>query len=260
MQRKIVKIKQDKKKASYILRQVVILPKPKITPKLFTKVHTINHQLYNPKLKIGFCTVYNNDFQCVAELTVPTFKNYCEKHGYDYIEVTNCNCGRHPVWEKILLLKERLDKYDYLFWCDCDAIITNSSIKLETFVSNQDLVIAYDLFGLNAGLFLIRNSEWSRNYLKQVWNICGTAPFNKDYGGDQAAMNYLTRGEDLHVKIVSQRLFNSYKNSFYNRPYDEKVDWQPGDFILHLPGIHNSYRVAIFKDILANYLSVSSIV
>lgn len=253
MERKIVKVNKEEK-IHYKIKQALILSKPKIPLKFFKKVHTLNYQLYNPGPKIGFCTAYNDNFKNVAEITVPTFKHYCEKHGYDYIEVTNCNCGRHPVWEKIFLLKERLKDYDYLFWCDCDAIITNNSIKLESFICNQDLIITHDLFGLNAGVFLIKNSEWSKNYLNKVWDACGTIPsIYKSYGGDQSAMEYMAKGEDSHIKVVNQCIFNSYKNSLYDRSYNEKIDWEPGDFILHLPGIENSCRIKIFKDTIEEY-------
>ena len=57
------------------------------------------------------------------------------------------------------------------------------------------------------------------------------------------------------VKIVPQR----YMNSYIQAPYDycdvrtdvfgNSGEWEPGDWILHLPGLHKPVRIAVVEQI-----------
>jgi hypothetical protein len=67
-----------------------------------------------------------------------------------------------------------LNDYDWVFWLDADAWITNYDIKLETILPRQgsaDFVVTQDINGPNAGSWLLRNSDWSRKFLKDWWSL-----------------------------------------------------------------------------------------
>src|SRR3990167_2094671 len=100
------------------------------------------------------------------------------------------------------------------------------------------MVITKDHKGINAGVWMIKNSKWSHNFLAN-WYETGTL-FVTDptitFGrsGDQDTLKHLLKSEEnaQQVKILPQCSFNSY-------PY-WRESWtgvyMKGDFMLHLAG------------------------
>ncbi len=197
-------------------------------------------------MKFAVLTSYNAAFGSISTLTDPIKKAYCERHGYDYI-CRQIDSEHHPVWLRIHLILELFDSYDWIMWMDADAFITNPEIKLESLVDDSDLIITHDFNGLNAGVFLTRNTEWSRSFFRKVLEFENKHP---GYGGDQIAMNrtlYVDRWEDTGVvRYPIQSTFNSYRYDLYNLKF-ENGQYRPGDFVLHLPGLPNEQRIEIIE-------------
>ena len=69
------------------------------------------------------------------------------------------------------------DNYDYILWIDADAIFINFNTKIEQFISRslgRDILIAEDMNPcclINAGVILIKNTKWSQELFKQVWEL-----------------------------------------------------------------------------------------
>ena len=75
-------------------------------------------------------------------------------------------------WSKILLLLKNMGNtaHEWIFWTDVDSMVMNQAIPLEDFVDDDyDIVIARDFNAINTGQFLIRNCEWSRKFLANVY-------------------------------------------------------------------------------------------
>jgi hypothetical protein len=67
-----------------------------------------------------------------------------------------------------------LNDYDWVFYLDPDAWITNPDILLESILptyGGADLVVTEDASGANAGSWLLRNSDWSREFLSEWWSM-----------------------------------------------------------------------------------------
>lgn len=67
-----------------------------------------------------------------------------------------------------------LNEFDWVFYLDSDAWITNPEIPLETLLPAQggaDFVVTEDAAGANAGAWIIRSSDWSRAFLKEWWGL-----------------------------------------------------------------------------------------
>ncbi|MCO5551957.1 hypothetical protein L7F22_005464 [Adiantum nelumboides] len=100
---------------------------------------------------------------------------------------------------------------------------------------NVDIIIACDHNGLNAGSFLVRKSEWTREFLKRWWrrgNDKGVPMMDKLF--EQAALTDLVRRDKsvaAHVHIALIRDFNAY-----GYPAGELYLFQTGDFAVHCPG------------------------
>jgi len=146
------------------------------------------------KLKICLVSHFTENITNVANITIPNKEGYSKKHDYDFKFHKGRLSNRHPGWDKIVLLREVLstNEYDYVVWVDNDAFITNPEIRFDFICNtnpNKKLIIAsednyrnvisltpnlnYDdlsnLRIINTGVFILKNDEWSHNFLNDVW-------------------------------------------------------------------------------------------
>ena len=60
-------------------------------------------------------------------------------------------------------------------WLDADTIVTNPDIRLESLVprstNGPDFVITVDGGGYNAGIWLLRRSDWAYKFLDRWWDM-----------------------------------------------------------------------------------------
>ncbi|CAA0841069.1 Glycosyltransferase 6 [Striga hermonthica] len=123
------------------------------------------------------------------------FKNkvdYCRIHGY---KIFYNNAYLEPkmrsFWAKIPVLKAAMlahPETEWLFWVDSDAVFTDMEFKvpLERYKDHNMVVHGWpnmiyedkSWVGLNAGVFLIRNCQWTMEFL-DVWANMG--PMSPDY-------------------------------------------------------------------------------
>lgn len=117
------------------------------------------------------------------------FKNkvdYCRIHGYD---IFYNNVLLHPkmftFWAKLPVVRAAMMAHpeaEWIWWVDSDAAFTDMEFKLplERYRNHNLIVhgwhnVIYDnrsWTGLNAGVFLIRNCQWSLDFM-EVWASMG---------------------------------------------------------------------------------------
>jgi hypothetical protein len=159
---------------------------------------------------------------------------YCEKENDKIIEYLK---NAAPTWYKSKLILDVFEKYnpDYVLFLDTDAIISDNSIRIEEFIDlDYYFVAAEDVSThslMNAGVFLIKNNEWSVKFLKE-WGNCritlkpADCIHKLDVGDedlyiegfysdrlwmDQTALTYLYDTKEYYknkIKIISNRSFN----------------------------------------------------
>lgn len=204
-------------------------------------------------------------FEGLMKLVGVNKRNYAQKMGYDFVDGKwLVDRSRPPNWSKILAINFYLDSYDWVFWNDADTVITNPDISLESilmaaighldFHASPDLLVTEDVGGVNAGVFFIRRSKWSKEFLDKWWNETSFIKFGSTKSGDNAAMKHLINNlclEDLqsHVMISPmQCLFNSYPwnptwKSLYRLLSSPQTIWKGtysrGDFMVHFAGLDN---------------------
>ncbi|KAG0075183.1 hypothetical protein BGZ92_003026 [Podila epicladia] len=128
---------------------------------------------------------------CMAEASLPAAENkrmYASKHGYDFVargaEFSQEEFRRRRlVWGKIGAIQKVLPHYEWLFWMDMDAIIADLDKDLRDIInyaeeqhksknSGQELslIVAQPKRDkmLNAGVMLIKNTDWSRRFFSEV--------------------------------------------------------------------------------------------
>ncbi|KAG0043590.1 hypothetical protein BGZ83_011255, partial [Gryganskiella cystojenkinii] len=126
---------------------------------------------------------------CMAEASLYAAENkriYAARHGYDFVAraaefAQEEYRGRRLVWGKIGAMQKVLPHYEWLFWMDMDAVVADLDKDLRTILDfaeenkreDQDeisLVVVRPVRDskLNAGVMLIKNTDWSRRFLSEV--------------------------------------------------------------------------------------------
>ncbi|KAH7300504.1 hypothetical protein KP509_24G065600 [Ceratopteris richardii] len=179
---------------------------------------------------------------------------YASLHGYGLrIYFHRPDLRRSLVWSKVIAIHENFfhgpelpssaDRdNDWIWLLDLDALIFNFNVKLESIVESArahhqgndvDIVISNDHNGVNAGSFLIRKSEWTRQLLRKWWQTqVGVGMDEKFF--EQGALNHLIHTDKsmaAHVHIAAIRQFNAY-----GYPSGDLYRFREGDFIVHCPG------------------------
>lgn len=189
---------------------------------------------FENKSKIAVCSLYTSKIESFATHTTINFQDYCDRNNYDFIcSNASLDLDRPLQWSKIKILQQNLKDYEWLMWIDADAAIMNKDIKIESIIDNNyNIIIARedcrDKIIINTGVFLIKNTEWSKNFLTSWYNLKG---FIRKGWYDQSAFIHLYNSKiDIknNVKIIKQKLINSFNDSFTK-----------GDFIIHFPGNAN---------------------
>jgi galactosyl transferase GMA12/MNN10 family len=144
------------------------------------------------------------NFDNVSSMTWPNHVQYAQKHGYVVVDQSVLlDPSRPPAWSKIRAVQEMFasKKYscEWVLWLDADTVIMNSSILLESIIPHTnekiDLIVTTDRrFTANSGVWLIRNSPWSIQFLKDWWSLKSfVRPSGLSLSGDNDAFGYLVR-------------------------------------------------------------------
>ena len=86
---------------------------------------------------------------------------------------------------------------------------------------------------------LWRSVPWVRDALKLAWDL--HAKWEHHPWGDQPAIAEAIEPHSDRVRVLPQRTMNVYPDA-----------WQPGDFILHTPGMTTAARLAALRRALGD--------
>jgi hypothetical protein len=133
-------------------------------------------------------------FAEVLRLTAPSMRRYAAAHGMRFLSVPMGGHGRAASWSKIRALQEALDRgADPAIWIDADALMVrfDQDIRSTLDPAKDFFVFWQDRFSdpyANLGVIVVRNTEWSRQFLQQIWD----AKLDPEHGWwDQAAFQHL---------------------------------------------------------------------
>ncbi|XP_074308874.1 putative glycosyltransferase 7 [Silene latifolia] len=183
-------------------------------------------------------------------LMLRLFKNkvdYCRIHGHDiFYNNVLLHQGMHGYWAKYPLVKAAMlahPEAEWIWWVDSDAVVTDMDFvhPLEKYKDYN--LIAYGLLEgvikhkgsmmLNAGVFLIRNCQWSMDILERwanfgpqsenyaKWGEIQASVFvDKQYpvSDDQAALCYMIL---MEKEIWGNKIY--LENEYYFQGYWEEI-------------------------------------
>lgn len=165
-------------------------------------------------------------------------ERYCNLQGYTYFAETNTEKikdklqGRSWTWYKPHLLKEVFTQHpdcDYALFLDIDAVFSTDTRRIEEFIDDTSNIIMTNDYGpsmVNAGVMIVKNTEWSKWYLDNWWNICEEYPqYKTGLWHDQTCIGLLhERIDKSKFKIIdcsdlNAREYNEQKFIFHAFSY-----------------------------------------
>ena len=202
--------------------------------------------------------LYTESWADMAAVSVPNMIAYAKKHGYNYSP--NVIPEPYEAFDKINTCYDSFSLYDIdvILNKDLDTVITNFDIRVEDFLEDgKDFYICEDCNGINAGVFLIRKSLWSKQFLWYLMNKKGKEGMECEQNAIQAYMDEFPN--DSKIKILEQG-FNDYPLNYYEPSYGKwgykegdivekpKNEWREDSFIIHTPGLPLEQRLSILKN------------
>ena len=171
-------------------------------------------------------------------------ESYCKNKGYEYSAFERNLALQNPsdpfplpFWSKIAGINQLLEKdskTEWIVWLDDDAVVMNPNIDMKQFIQdhggldlNTHVIVTKDVHGaatdLNTGVLLVRNSDISRQFFRDLWAVRDQPIAGQGYSysncanqlclHEQQAMHDLLKNPDQfnkpdykkYVKIIPQR-------------------------------------------------------
>ena len=154
---------------------------------------------------------YNDNRQKIFDdIISPRNKQYCEKHGFKYVEIKNetqLNLFRNnPTWWKFTVVRDLLDSNklkdgDVVAHIDADMYFVKDDVSIET---PKSFSYAIDSGNTHCmGWYSLKINDWTRNLVK---NILSDERFNK-----------------LNDKVTIHERFQSHSSFWHD--FREQASW-----------------------------------
>lgn len=177
-----------------------------------------------PKIKNNSCVVsvmIGSKFSQFFHKIVNNKYKYCQVMNYTCYIFKNIiiNESRPLAWQKVHAIdKVMRNGCNTLFWIDGDAIIMDYKEIPKT---TKDIALTRDFNGINTGIMVIKNNNWTDNFFHRVAN---TTTYNFHPWWEQAAIIKYFETELItrqHIEFINQQYYNSYnviKSKFIYHP------------------------------------------
>ena len=221
--------------------------------------------------KICIVTIENRKEEYIT-LHNKSFSEYSDKHGYEYTFIDNYKPEINVYWRKIFIVLELLktDKWGYVMWVDSDTILKYPNKKLEDYFKkySSDIIIGVDcwkncndLYLLNAGVFVIKNSKIGIQLLEECVNkyenqkkecLDSKNNITGSWAGqcyEQGILNKLIMTTDKYINST----YIDYSQDFvFHKDYKGGNDYNKNEsaLIVHLSDSDNSVRKEYFKNFI----------
>jgi len=211
----------------------------------------------NLTLLTHYIPTEKEDYQKIADLTVPGRKIYCERHGYAWAVYRGTYRDANLYWaiQRLHLIYDILftesSQTDIVWVLNPQSLITNYSKPVIDYLdAAHDFFVCADINGINMASFVVRKTEWSKRYLEMLLEL---APRIGHTWHEQQAVivtKDLPEWRDK-IKILDHPSINSYLYSrLYNRPDSTPGQWHKGHLVLSLPGTTFADRMKIIPEFL----------
>ena len=177
-------------------------------------------------------------------------------------------------WNKVQLLMDALDPksgwardLNYVVWIDADAIILDFGLRIESIgsqypqahiLASADIRQGY----INSGFLIVKNTEWSLQFLKEWWSItdrstvCDQDAFDmvyRKYADEERRDLGRLSADDLEDKLADlnfvelKRRVTILRRDALNTDPPASLHLKPHNQILHLMGESSEMRHRAFR-------------
>lgn len=136
-------------------------------------------------MRLCLATAYDDAYSAMGDLCAASLARYAAAHGLELcVSRTLPDTGRPPAWAKIPVIERLLDDgCDFVLWVDADAVVVRAEpdIRAEIAADKNLYLACHQLTGSpmpgmtvsldvpNTGVMLLRNTLWTRDFLRAVW-------------------------------------------------------------------------------------------
>lgn len=204
---------------------------------------------------ICLASLWKRNYRELAIVTTPNKIKYAKKYGYKthLIEVSDNSDIMFIKIEVILGAMKELDLGDWVWFTDCDSVITNMNKDIRDVIGEPGLsgiIVSNDFNGINSGSMLVRKGPKTIDYL--CWILAQNGRLKCEQDAMQETLNENSHWNGM-IQIVPQKSMNSYDYSLPNIAACGKVteevlkngQWHPGDLLIHFPATKFEKRLEL---------------
>lgn len=213
-------------------------------------------QLFDEKTsEIAVVTFFTPNYEIGFE-TLKINRAYCKKHGYDFYFFDSLEESlkhKHAAWHKLFYVNKILKEKNYksVVWIDADAFFCNDTMKIEQFITcdknfivQRDPGYSLEVFNvdkirINTGLFILKNTDWSKKFLDFVINNEEFSEWDTKHNWEQ---NAIRKCIEKNYMNASDNTFIITHTNFNNNTHDVNEYIQNGGFVLHMTNFMGQYR------------------
>ena len=234
-----------------------------------------NKKINNSRLKI--LSGYNFRYRSVGKQSEKNIIKYANHFKFDYEIHKSNKFERHFYWLKIKMLIDNLEdgNHEFYFWLDADTFFCRYENILDHIDESKHIFIhknfipskhktkypnvSYFSEGVNVGVLMVRNTKWSLNFLKNVWN---KKKYLSHYWPDNAAfmdeLGYKAEFSKISDNDPKKNVLNKFdflsgqwnsmpKRNYENPKSDEFSNFYFDPIIIHLAGIRRRDRLKFLR-------------
>ena len=191
-------------------------------------------------------------YERLGQMAIQNRRIYCERHGYRFIAQVLIARDRPSCWAKIPALLEAFESHSWVLCADSDTLVFNQPQRIEDYCDPDfDIVVqSHEEFfrrlgipleeglarmPINTGVFLMRASAWSREFLRRAYAQTQFVSQGEvwDGIGEQEAMIWLLRQHPDDRRRIK------YVEHLQNHP----KFYRAGDLFVHFYGNHAPCRI-----------------
>ena len=199
-------------------------------------------------MRVGLVMFYDNAIQNYGDLNYIMNSTYCEKYNLEIIlSKQKKYARRHSAWERLPLLLEHIEKFDYLIWIDADAFFhkeANNIVDIITKYPEANFIFSNDLGdkNINTGLFIVKNSKYSIDFLTK-WAYDETLYINNTCPPwwDQGVLIDMFNQNVLNIKQNSIIFVYGFLQHFHENDKLQET------YVFHLAGKKSDVRYQISR-------------
>lgn len=204
--------------------------------------------------KLTVLQSYTANISKYADLSAYINSEYSKKKGYDCTTIVKegpADPRRNPCWDKVYYITQqaKTEKYDWIFWIDSDAIITDNGKEIESIAmsapSTCDIFICTSIYftkNINTGAMLMRVTPWLLKFLDAWWNWSNDR-WHQTMCHEQSALDEMISKDVLG--IVSLEKIAMFGPTEFNSTYQHGMRVK-GKMVQHYRGCSTEKRVNAF--------------